>query len=277
MIVLYKLFVLDSYFLMDSNSYPTHSEDSTISTVEKFDHISLDPSDERQYVIVDWYLQQHGSFSSLGRWRDISLTKFSSTQQITKYLSQYIEQNYKHVNMTDRELNVFDLCEIAIDESNRLLASNSNEVSRVTSRHIWPPNHKLLMGCLVDAHIVATFHDRHTRNSYIRHDEQESNDTTYCLITQLGNHPTHVKFLRGTKALLEEILRRFKCPFLSTFKPTQEQYDLFLEKSQTLTIQQFCNNVTSQSWQELDVGFVCGTIVDFIIAGQPLVFKKQIK
>jgi hypothetical protein len=38
---------------------------------------SSDSFDNRQYVIVDWYLQQHGSFSSGGRSRDISLTQFS--------------------------------------------------------------------------------------------------------------------------------------------------------------------------------------------------------
>ncbi len=30
---------------------------------------SLDSSDDKQYVIVDWYLQQHGSFNSGSRSR----------------------------------------------------------------------------------------------------------------------------------------------------------------------------------------------------------------
>jgi hypothetical protein len=59
--------------------------------------VSSDSSDDKQYVIVDWYLQQHGSFSSDGRWRDISLKQFSSTQQLIDYLSEYINKNYQHV------------------------------------------------------------------------------------------------------------------------------------------------------------------------------------
>ncbi|CAF1343073.1 unnamed protein product [Rotaria sp. Silwood1] len=240
------------------------------------DTISSDSSHDRQYVIVDWYLQQHGSFSSLGRWRDVSLIQLSSTQQLTDYLLDYIEQNYKHVNIRDKQYNVLDLCRVAIDESDRLLAANSNEISRVTSRHIWPPHHKLLMGYLVDAHIVATYHDQYVTNPQKQHEEQENDNTTYCLITQLGNHPTHVKFLRGTKSLREELFQRFKCPFQTTSKPTQYQNELFLHKTQTLSIQELCNYVTGQSWHELDTTFLHGVIVDFIIAGEPLLFKEQI-
>ncbi|CAF3844288.1 unnamed protein product [Rotaria sordida] len=238
--------------------------------------ISSDSSNNRQYVIVDWYLQQHGSFSSLGRWRDISLTQFTSTQQLIDYLLQYIEQNYKHVNIIDRQYNVLDLCRIAIDESDRLLASNSNEISYVTSRHIWPPHHKLLMGCLIDAHIVAVYNDQYITNLQKQHDEQENDDTTYCLITQLGNHPTHIKFLRGTSSLREELLQRFKCPFQTNSTPTEYQNELFLHKSQTLSIQEFCNYVTSQSWHELDSTHLYGVLVDFIIAGETLLFHEQI-
>ncbi|CAF3654911.1 unnamed protein product [Rotaria socialis] len=234
--------------------------------------MSSDISSDRKYVIADWHLQQHGSFSSLGRSRDISVTQFSSTQSLTDYLYQYIQQNYKHVNITDRNCSVLELCKIAIDESNRLLASNSSEISRVTSRHIWPANHKLLMGCLVDAHIVATCHDRYEISPLI----QLNDETTYCLMTQLGNHPTHVKFVCGTKSLREEILQRFKWPFQTNYKPAQRQIDLFVLKSENFSVQEFCNYATSQSWHELDSTFLHGVLVDFIIAGEPLVFNEQI-
>ncbi|CAF2100171.1 unnamed protein product [Rotaria magnacalcarata] len=234
--------------------------------------MSSDISSDRQYVIVDWHLQQHGSFSSLGRSRDISLTQFSSTQSLTDYLYQYIQQNYKHVNIMDRNYSVLELCKIAVDESNRLLASNSSEISRVTSRHIWPSNHKLLMGCLVDAHIAAACHDRYEISPLI----QLNGEATYCLMTQLGNHPTHVKFVRGTESLLEEILQRFKCPFQTNSKPAQRQIDLFGLQSEHFSVQEFCKYATSRSWHELDSTFLHGVLVDFIIAGEPLVFNEQI-
>jgi len=238
---------------------------------------SSDPFDNRQYVIVDWYLQQHGSFSSGGRSRDISLTQFSSTQQLRDYLFQYIKKNYQHVDITNKQYSVLDLCRISIDESNKLLASNRTEISRVTSRHIWPPNHKLLMGCLVDAHIVATYYDQFGENQQIQREEQDNNDTSYCLITQLGNHPTHVKFLHGTNSLREEILQRFNHPFRTNSGPSQEQIDLFLHKSQTLLIQQFCSYVTSQHWHNLNNDCLHGVLVDFIIAGEPLLFNEEIQ
>jgi hypothetical protein len=68
----------------------------------------------------------------------------------------------------------------------------------------------LLMGCLTNAHIVAT-HQR------IQPDKQDNGDTTYCLITQLGNHLTQVKFLRGIHALREETLQQFKCYLFKNF------------------------------------------------------------
>jgi hypothetical protein len=253
-----------------------NSESRSQSLDDTTETLPSDFSDNRQYVIVDWYLQQHGSFSSGGRWRDISLTQFSSTQQLINYLSEYIKKNYQHVVITDRQYSALDLCRIAIDESNKLLDSNRNEISRVTSRHIWPPNHKLLMGCLVDAHIVATCHDKHATNPRIHLEEQENDSTTYCLITQLGNHPTHVKFLRGTTSLREEFLQRFKHPFQSGSHPSAEQNGLFLHKSQALSIQQFCNYVTSQSWHDLDISSLYGVIVDFIIAGEPFLFIEEI-
>jgi hypothetical protein len=188
---------------------------------------------DKQYVIVHWYLQQHGSFSSGGRSRDIILTEFSSTEQLRDYLFQYIKENYPHVDITNKQYSVIDLCRMAIDESNKLLASNLHEISRVTSRHIWPPNHKLLMGCLVDAHIVATYYDQFAEHQRVQCEEQENDNTTYCLITQLGNHPTHIKFLRGTNSLREKILQRFKHPFRTSAESTQEQIDLFLRQSQT--------------------------------------------
>ena len=240
--------------------------------------ISSAASDSKQYVIVDWYLQQHGSFSSGGRWRDISLIQFLSTQQLIDYLSEYIEKNYQHVSIDDRrQYSDLDLCRIAIDESDKLLANNRNEISRVTSRHIWPPKHKLILGCLLNSHIVATYYDKYSANPPMQHEEQENENTTYCLITQLGNHPTHIKFVRGTKSLREEILQRFKNPFQTNSTPSEEQYDLFLHKSQTFSIQQFCNYVTSQSWHDLDTNSLYGVIVDFIIAGEPLLFNEKIQ
>jgi hypothetical protein len=114
-------------------------------------------------------------------------------------------------------------------------------------------------------------------NQQIHREEQENNDTTYCLITQLGNHPTHVKFLRGTNSLRQEILQRFTSPFKTTSKSSQEQIDLFLYKTQTLSIQQFCSYVTGPLWHNLDDKYLHGVLVDFIIAGEPLLFNEQIQ
>jgi hypothetical protein len=268
-------------FFMSSKSLSETLEYSTTDATKNIEFaqeaVSSDSFDDKKYVIVHWYLQQHGSFSSGGRFRDICLTQFSSTQQLTDYLIQYIKKNYQHVDMTDRKYNVLDLCRISIEESNRLLAFNNNEISRVTSRHIWPPNHKLLMGCLTNAHIVATCYDEFTENKKIQLEEQDNDDTTYCLITQLGNHPTHVKFLHGTNSLREEIFQRFKCPFQTSSKSSQEQNDLFLHKTQTLSIQQFCSYVTSHRWHNLNNESLYGVLVDFIIAGESLLFNEQIQ
>ncbi|UJR12029.1 hypothetical protein I4U23_016207 [Adineta vaga] len=169
--------------------------------------------DDKQYVIIEWQLQQHGSFSSGGRSRDISLTQFSSTEQLKFYLSDYIKKYNQQVNIFDKEYTIVDLCQISIDQSNKLLVENSNEISRVTSRHVWPLNHKLFMGCCIDAHIVSTCYDEYTLNEQKQLEEQYDDNTNYCLITQLGNHPTHVKFVHGTHCLRDEILQRFKQPF----------------------------------------------------------------
>ncbi len=170
---------------------------------------------------------------------------------------------------------MIDLCRIAIDESNKLLASNFHEIPRVTSLHIWPPKHKLLMGCLGNAHIVATHHDQFAEHQRVQSEEQDNDDTTYCLITQLGNHPTHVKFPRGIHALREEILQRFKHPFRTTPESSQEQIDLFIQQIQTLSIQQFCDYVTNQRWHDLGNHSLYGVLVDFIIAGEPFLFNEQ--
>ncbi|CAF1122179.1 unnamed protein product [Adineta steineri] len=150
---------------------------------------------------------------------------------------------------------------IAFEESKQFLISNKNEISRVTSRHIWPPNHKLLLGCLINAYIVSRT-DK----------EQENTNKNYCLITQLGNYPTHVKFVRGSYSLREEIFERFKHPFQTNFEPSQKQIDLFIENSQTLTIQQFCHYITTQQWHDLDNEF-SGVLVDFIIVGETFLFN----
>ncbi|CAF0741919.1 unnamed protein product [Didymodactylos carnosus] len=228
--------------------------------------------------MINWYLQQHGSFSSGGRSRDISLTHFPSTQKLTEYLVHNINDNYKQVAVTSTQYNLFDLCRVAIEESNKLLAANIDEIRRVTSRHIWPPNHKLLMGFLLNAHIVATCHDEFASNVEAqREEEQENEDTNYCLITQLGNHPTDVKFLRGTNSVREEILQRFKHPFGTNSAPSQEQIDLFLHKSQTSSIQQFCNYATGHAWQHLGSNSLHGVLVDFIIASETLFFNEELK
>ncbi|CAF2821899.1 unnamed protein product [Rotaria sp. Silwood2] len=109
-----------------------------------------------------------------------------------------------------------------------------------------------------------------------QHDEQENDDTTYCLITQFGNHPAHVKFLRGTNCLREELLKRFKCPFQTSSKLTKYQNELFFHKSQTLSMQQLCNYATSQNWHELDATSLHGVLVDFIVAGESWLFNEQI-
>ncbi|CAF1160715.1 unnamed protein product [Adineta steineri] len=223
--------------------------------------ILLNSSNDSQFVIIDWYLQQHGSFSSGGRSRDISLTEFSSTQQLIDYLINYIEKNYQHVNINDRDYHLIDLCRIAFEESKQFLISNKNEISRVTSRHIWPPNHKLLLGCLINAYIVSTTNK-----------EQENTNKNYCLITQLGNYPTHIKFVRGSYSLREEIFERFKHPFQTNFEPSQKQIDLFIEKSQTLTVQQFCHYIINRQWHDLDNEF-SGILVDFIVVGEPFLFN----
>ena len=231
---------------------------------------------DEEYVLVHWYLQQHGSFSSGGRWRDIILKESSSSKQLTDYLLEYIKKNYPHVDIIDQQYSVIDLCRIAIDESNKLLVSNLHEISRVTSRHIWPPNHQLLMGCLENAHIVATYHDQFAATPRVQPEEQENDDTTYCLITQLGNHPTHLKFLRGTSSLREEILHRFEHPFQTTCASSQEQIDLFRHKSERLSIQEFCDYVSSRHWYNLENHSLYGILVDFIIAGRPLLFNEHI-
>ncbi len=266
--------IYSSSFSRNSKSLPQPSVCVMADSMKNI--VTSEFSNDQQYVIVDWYLQQHGSFSSSGRSRDISLIEFSSTQQLTDYLFQYIDKNYPNVNITDKQHTVVDLCQIAIEESNRLLLSNSDEISRVTSRHIWPSNHKLFMGCFTNAHIVATCHDEFTPNLQKQSEEKENENTNYCLITQLGNHPTHVKFVCGTNLLREEILQRFKHPFRTNSKPSQEQYDLFLHKSQTLSIQQLCNYVTRQSWHNLDAEYLPGVLIDFIIAGEVVLFNEQI-
>ena len=226
--------------------------------------------DHRHYVTVDWYLQQHGSFSSLGRWRDISLRQFSSTQELIDYLIAYIQKNYPGVYSPNQDYTVLDLCRLAIGESSKLLASNVEEISRVTSRHRWPPTHELVAGCLSDAHIVATAH----------HALQPTNlalldNLIYCLITQLGNHPTHVKFLQGTRSLREEIFERFKQPFGTTSRPSAEQVNRFLARSETFSIQQLCCYVTGEEWHDLDGDVLHGVLVDFIVAGEPLLFDEM--
>ena len=214
--------------------------------------------------------------SSDGRWRDISLLGFSSSEQLSDYLFEYINANYPHVNMINEQKSVVDLCRIAIDQSNQLLISNSDELSRVTSRHIWPPNHKLLMGCLANAHIVATCHDQSKQKQEVQYEEHENNDTCYCLITQLGNDPTHIKFVHGTDSLRQEIFERFKHPFKTTVKSSPEQIDLFLFHAHTLSIQAFCDYVTSYDWHSLGEHSLWSVLVDFIIADQPLLFDQDI-
>ncbi|CAF1336933.1 unnamed protein product [Rotaria sordida] len=179
-------------------------------------------------------------------------------------------ENYGHINITDKEYDLLDLCRIAIDQSNILLWSNFHETHRMTSHHIWPPNHKLIMECIIDAHIVAIYYDTYETNSQRQVEEYENDNTTYCLISQLGNHPTDVKFVRGTKALREEILQRFQHPFQISSTPTQEQIDLFRQKSQTLPLQEFCAYATSKNWYQIDDHSLYGVLVDFIIARKPL-------
>jgi hypothetical protein len=196
--------------------------------------------DNRSYVIIDWYLQPHGSFSSLGRWRDISLRQFSSTQQLIDYLIEYIQKNYPDAAYhADEQYTVVDLCRLAIDESSKLLAANVEEISRVTSRHRWPEKHELLLGCLIDAHVIATCYDALPSNRALSGNEGEANKVTYCLITQRGNHPTHVQLLRGIRSLREELVERFKQPFQTSTRPTPEQVDRFLAHLEKLSIAHF--------------------------------------
>ena len=209
-----------------------------------------------KYILIDWYLQQHGSFSSLGRWRDVSLTEFSSAETLREYLYQYLQKNYPHVSITDQEDNLLDLCQLAVEESDKLLIFNSDEISRVTSRHIWPLTHKLIMGCLTNIDL----------------ERKDNDNTNYCLITQLGHRRTDVKFVQGTAALRQELLRRFKNPFQTTSSPTDEQYQLFLQKSETLSMEELCNYVINRSWYDLDRNCLHGVLVDFIIIGEPLIF-----
>jgi len=237
--------------------------------------MSLSNNPVKHYVLVHWCFQPHGSFSSGGRWRDILLIEFSSIERLEDYLFEYIKENFSHVDINKQQFSAIDLCRISIEESDKLVTSNRHEISRVTSRHIWPVKHKLLMGCLANARIVATYHDQFAEYQRIQSEEKDNVDTNYCLITQLGNHPIHVKFLRGTDSLREEILQRFKRPFQTTVEPSQEQIDQFIQQTQTLSIQQFCNHVTSQRWHTLNNHSLHGVLVDFIIAGEPLLFNEQ--
>ncbi|CAF0798772.1 unnamed protein product [Didymodactylos carnosus] len=182
------------------------------------------------------------------------------------------------IAVSSAQYNIFDLCRVAIEESNKLLVANIDEIRRVTSRHIWPPNHKLLVGFLLDAHIVATSHDEFAASVEAQREEkQENENTNYCLITQLGNHPTDIKFVLGTHAVRDEILQRFKHPFGPNSTPSQEQIDLFLHKSQTSSIQQFCDYVTGHAWHDLGSNSLHSVLVDFIIAGEPFFFNEELK
>ena len=240
----------------------------------------LSPSlcDNRQYVTIDWYLQQHGSFSSPGRWRDISLRSFSSTQQLIDHFIEYIQKNYPaaayHV---DQQYTVVDLCRLAIEESSKLLALNVEEISRVTSRHRWPENHELLLGCLIDARVVASCYDALPSHHTLSGNEGEMNNVTYCLVTQLGNHPTQVKWVRGSCALREELVERFKQPFQTNSRPSPEQVERFRHRIEKLSNEQLCHYVTSRQWYDLDSNVLHGVLVDFIIAGEPLLFNTMLE
>ena len=232
---------------------------------------------KKNSIIIQWYLQQHGSFSSGGRWRDISLLSFSSNEQLSEYLLDYIKRNSSDVN--DEQKNIVDLCRIAVEQSNQLLDSNREELSRVTSRHIWPVHHKLIIGCLFNAHIIATCHDQFNGEKRpIEYEKEEENgDRSYCLITQLGNDPTHIQFVHGTHSLRNEILKRFEHPFKNTMRSSSEQIDLFRQHTERLSIQEFCNYVTSNDWHHLDNQSLWGVLVDFILVGQPLFFDQDIQ
>lgn len=227
----------------------------------------------KNYVIIQWYLQQHGSFSSGGRCRDISLLSFSSDEQLSDYLFDYIKRNYSHVNITDEEKTPINLCRIAVNQSNELLNSNHAELSRVTSRHIWPVQHKLIIGCLFNAQIISTCHDQFKHEE----EEEEIKDRSFCLITQLGNAPTHIQFVQGIHSLTNEFVKRFEHPFQTTMKSSPEQIEQFRQHTQHLSIQQFCDYVTSQDWHCLSNHSLWGVLVDFIIIGQPLFFDGVIQ
>lgn len=240
--------------------------------------LSSSLSDNRQYVIIDWYLQPHGSFSSPGRWRDISLRSFSSTQQLIDYFIEYIQKNYPAAAYhADQQYTVVDLCRLAIEESSKLLALNVGEISRVTSRHRWPENHELLLGCLIDAHVIATCYDLSPSHRTSPGNEGETNNVTYCLITQLGNHPAQVKWLCGSRSLREELVERFKRPCRTNSRPTPEEIERFLCRVEKLSIEELCHYVTSRQWHQLDSDAIHGGLVDFIIAGKPLLFNPMVE
>lgn len=199
-----------------------------------------------KYILVHWYLQPHGSFSSLGRWRDVSLTEFSTTEALRDDLIQYLEKNYPHRTITEERENVCRLCQVAVEESNQLLLDNRHEIRHVTSRHIWPSTHQLLIGCLIV-------------------EDEDLREKTFCLITQLGNRPTHVQFVRGATALRETLLQRFKNPFQSTVAATDEECELFVKQTEAMSTEDLCRYVTNRN-------FSFGVLVDFIVEGEPLFF-----
>jgi hypothetical protein len=58
---------------------------------------------------------------------------------------------------------------------------------------------------------------------------------------------------------------------------SQEQIDLFLRQSKTLSIQQFCEYATSQRWHDLENNSLYGVLLDFIIVGEPFLFNEHNK
>lgn len=199
-----------------------------------------------KYILIQWYLQQHGSFSSLGRWRDVSLVEFTAIDELKHYLCQYLENNYPHRSIGDERHDVRVLCQIAVEESNKLLHDHQHEIQRVSSRHIWPTTHKLLMGCLID---------------------EDVSEKNYCLITQLGNRPTHIQFIRGAKALREILFERYKNPFQTTSTSTNEENELFCKKTQDMSTEELCHYVTNRN-------FSFGVLIDFILEGETLYFSE---
>ena len=113
--------------------------------------------------LVHWSSQPHGSFSSLGRWRAVSLTEFSTAEALGDERMQYLAKNDSHriVSATEEKGHVRHLCQFAVEESNRLV-----------------------MGCLI---------------------EDDLPEKVFCLITQLGNRPTRVQFVRRAAALRETL------------------------------------------------------------------------